>query len=354
MQWRREHFEDAEFVFVRPKGFVVPVVRNSIRAFAAVLVLVAAFHGVMAVLGLGAFLAAKLEPPTPDQAFLTFLMRVAVDALALATGHYLMRTQGWGTRMLYGLMGGGAMALSYAFSLWGSLNIMPPLDGTRLSASALPILVGMVAGTLYAQLAGRETVPGRAEGTAETREPAASTSPVTFDGPVQVRTSLAATAIASVVPAAIVALMIAPFAALFLTKWDTSAFQNPVWANQISRMILPAYFFMLTLFATAIPAAIVVGVTHTVARLARRTRGMDYAMLGAAVMTVACLAFLIYVPLMYFSPLVIAGALMGAVYRRFAGLEPLALPEAVLATDPATLVAKDDPARRTRAVILNG
>jgi hypothetical protein len=341
--------------FHRAEGSpAVLVVRNSTRAFAAVLVLLAGFHGVMAVLGLGAFLAAKLEPPTPDQAFLTFLMRVAVDASALVAGHYLMRAQGWGTRMLYGLMGGGAMAVGYTFSLWGNLNIMPPLDGTRLSASVLPILVGMVEGTLYAHLAGRETVSVLAGGTAETGEPAAAPPPVTFDGPVQVRTSLAATAIASVVPAALVALMIAPFAGIFLTKWDTGTFQNPVWANQISRMILPAYFFMLTLFATAIPAAIVVGVTHTVARLARRTRGMDYAILGAVVMTVACLAFLMYVPPTYFSPLVIAGALMGAVYRRFAGLEPLALPEAVLATDPATLVAEDDPARRTRAVILSG
>jgi hypothetical protein len=39
---------------------------------------------------------------------------------------------------------------------------------------------------------------------------------------------------------------------------------------------------------------------------------------------------------------------------QFAGREPLALPEAVLATDRATLVGEHDPARRTRAVIMKG
>ena len=33
----------------------------------------------------------------------------------------------------------------------------------------------------------------------------------------------------------------------------------------------------------------------------------------------------------------VSGALMGAAYRQFAGLEPLALPEAILATDPASV-----------------
>jgi hypothetical protein len=46
------------------------------------------------------------------------------------------------------------------------------------------------------------------------------------------------------------------------------------------------------------------------------------------------------------------GAVMGALYRRFAGLEPLPLPEAVIATDPDALVGADHPARRQHSVIL--
>lgn len=165
---------------------------------------------------------------------------------------------------------------------------------------------------------------------------------------------MAATAIASVVPAAMVALVMIPFVTFVLTKWDTGASQNPAWASQISQMAMPAYFFMLTLFATAIPAALTVGITHAVARVIRRTGGLDYAIIGAVVGALGAATLLMFFPPILFPVAIIAGALMGAIYRRFAGLEPLALPEAVLATDRATLVGEHDPARRTRAVIMNG
>ena len=75
-------------------------------------------------------------------------------------------------------------------------------------------------------------------------------------------------------------------------------------------------------------------------------------------MTAAC-AYLLspLIPLLSDSPLMIAavayGAIMGALYRRFAGLEPVPLPEAVIATDPNALVGADDPARHQHRVILS-
>ena len=53
-------------------------------------------------------------------------------------------------------------------------------------------------------------------------------------------------------------------------------------------------------------------------------------------------------------PLAVFGAIMMAVYRRFAGLEPRPLPEPVLATEIEALVPEDHPARRSHAVVLNG
>jgi hypothetical protein len=52
-------------------------------------------------------------------------------------------------------------------------------------------------------------------------------------------------------------------------------------------------------------------------------------------------------------PAAIYGAIMGALYRRFAGLEPVPLPEAVIATDPNALVGADHPARHQHRVILS-
>lgn len=331
----------------------MPVVRNSTRAFIAAVVLLVGFHGVMSVLGLGTFLARNIEPPSPDRAFQIFACRVGIDAAVLFAGHWLLRSFGLATRLAYGLMGGAAAAVGYAFALSQNLNLLPPLDGTRLTAAVLPVLVGMIAATMYAQFAGREMVRG-GNGSASNPDAAAAPAPAHFDGPVQVRTSMVATAIASVVPAAIVALVTIPFVTFFLTKWDTGASQNPAWTNQISQMAMPAYFFVVTLFATAIPAAIFVGITHAAARVIRRTGGLDYAVIGAVVGALGAAAMLMFFPPILFPVAIITGALMGAIYRRFAGLEPLALPEAVLATDRATLVGEHDPARRTRAVIMNG
>jgi hypothetical protein len=329
------------------------LIRNSARAFVAALIVLITFHGIMAVLGLGSFLARNVEPPSPDQAFQILAVRVGIDAALLFAGHWLLRSFGLATRLAYGLMGGAAGAVGYAFALSQHLNILPALDGSRLTASILPMLVGMIAATLYAQFAGCEMLaaPG---GSAGTSPSAPAATPLYFDGPVQVRTSMTATAIASMVPAAIAALVVIPFVTYFFTQWDTANSHNPAWANQITGMTVPAYFFMLTLFATAIPAAIVVAVTHMAARITRRTSGSDYAIIGAMAGIVAFTALLYYIPAIFLGVGMVEGAVMGAIYRRFAGLEPLALPDAVLATDRATLVGEDDPARRTRAVIMNG
>jgi hypothetical protein len=335
------------------KGKVVmPVIRNSARAFIAALIVLVIFHGIMSVLGLGVFLANKIEPPSPDRAFQIFVTRVAVDAALLAIGHWLLRSFGLATRMAYGLMGGAAAVVGYALALSQDLNIAPPLDGSLLTAAVLPTIVGMISATLYAQFAGREMLRSRHSDTASPDAAHPPAIPANFDGPVQVRTSMAATAIASIVPATMAALITLPFVTFFLTQSGNS--QDPAWANQITGMALPAYFFMVTLLATALPSAILVGITHATARAFRRTRGMDYTVIGAIVGLITCVALATLAPTPLLALVVVAAAIMGAAYRRFAGLEPLPLPEAVLATDPATLVGEHDAARRTRAVIMNG
>lgn len=331
------------------------VVRNSTRAFMAVLVLLALFHGVMVVLGLGTFLADQVEPPSPDRAFQIFILRVGADALCFASGHWLLRSFGIGTRAAYGLMGGAAAAIGYTIALANNLMIMPPLDGTRLTASLLPILVGMIAAAMYAKLAGRE-MRAAPSGTASSTDAAApARAPLTFDGPIQVRTSMAAIAFASAVPAAIIALVTIPFVTSILSYFDAETPRSFNWGKQLNEMALPAYFFMVALFATSIPSAIVIATTHAIARSTRRVRGINYGCIGAAVAASGALLISPFMSLWLTLPIAItAGVLMGLIYRWFAGIEPLSLPEVVLATDSATLVGADDPSRRTRAVIMNG
>ena len=92
---------------------------------------------------------------------------------------------------------------------------------------------------------------------------------------------------------------------------------------------LPAQTFLVSLTATILPAAIFVVCMHHIARALHRQNGFDYAVLGGLL---AALCDLIFVPFTRFpmtshllplSTAVVCGAIMGALYRRFAGLEPV-------------------------------
>jgi hypothetical protein len=155
-----------------------------------------------------------------------------------------------------------------------------------------------------------------------------------------------AAAVPALIVTAITLLVVVPGAGgVFGADKSTTAMQ----------LALPAQIFFMTVFVMFVPAAVVVGATHVLARSFRLTGGHHYALMGAAVNCIAAVLLIAMVHAAFLFPAAaIIGALMGAVYRRFAGLEPLPLPEAVLASDPRTLVAADHPSRRARTVIMNG
>jgi hypothetical protein len=178
----------------------------------------------------------------------------------------------------------------------------------------------------------------------------ATGAPAVFDGPAQVRTSTLAILTASLVPAAVFALAAIPFFAAIFRTWHAAD-----WSTQILEVVLPSYLFMILVLITPLPAAIIIAITHAMARSLRRIGSVDYAVIGATVSFSAALMMSSLLPTAMLMPAVIlAGALMGAAYRRFAGLEPLSLPKAVLATVPRHLAGKRHPARRSHAVIIHG
>ena len=328
------------------------VIRNSTRAFIGALFVLLAYHGVMASLGLATFAANQLPLPSPDRAFQIFAQRIIIDGSLLFTGHWLLRSFGIATRLAYGLMGGAAMAVGYAFALTNGLMMWPPLPGAQVTAAILPVLIGIISGSMYAQFAGREFIARGSSDVAPAQVPDAPPVAI-FNGPVRVRSSISATLIAAIVPAAVFALIVIPF---FSSAFDLGhSVAASDWAAIVKKLAVPSYFIVIVLMVTAIPAAIIIQGTHVLTRSMNRMRGIDYAVIGSIVSCAAALTIAGYVPLMLLLPTVaVAGALMGAIYRRFAGLEPLPLPEAVLATDPAHLVAADHPTRQGHTVIMNG
>jgi hypothetical protein len=168
-----------------------------------------------------------------------------------------------------------------------------------------------------------------------------------------VRTSVAAIVIAAMMPAVLATVLSITLASLlpgFVSYMSSGS--NPVIA-----VALPAQLFLTFLVATILPSAILVLCLHHIARALRRHRAWEYAVAGALMAATCAMLVSPMVPLLSGSPLTMVaaacGAIMGALYRRFAGLEPVPLPEAVIATDPNALVGADDPARHRHRVILS-
>jgi hypothetical protein len=114
----------------------------------------------------------------------------------------------------------------------------------------------------------------------------------------------------------------------------------------------------MVMFTTIVPAALFMLVVHYIARSLGLMRVRDYAAMGAAgglAFAVLVFPFSPFLSLGFLLvPALLSGAVMGAMYRRFAGLEPVPLPEAVIVSDEESLVGADDPGRRSHSILLNG
>jgi hypothetical protein len=280
-------------------------------------------------------------------------MRVGIDAVLLFLGHLVLRRFGPRTRMAYGFMGGICTLAGYMISVLVGIGVASPVAGTIVVGAILPGVVGIISGFICALSAEREAVD-RAWLNAGTHLDAPPL-PVVYDGPVQVRTSSIATLIASIIPAAFLALLCLPLVLLAFNHIAGDDGPQVQTSTQILQLALTAQTFLATLVATALPSAIVTMATHGLARSFRRTRGRDYAFIGAGV---SCVGAIILLPLVHagflFPAAAVIGTLMGATYHRLAGLEPLALPAPILARDASSLVGADHPARRAHVVLRNG
>jgi hypothetical protein len=321
------------------------VVKNSPRALLVALIPLALVHAVLvAMAALGAQATQSAEALAPDQVLVFYVTRLATDGALLFAGHLMLRQRFISSRIAYALMGGAMAAAGYAIAIRNSLQLLPPGSGTVLTIGVLPTIAGMISGFLYGQFAG--LVPAAVfpkfsyEGLATS---------VGFDGPTRVRTSVAAIAIAALLPAALTAVLSVTVLSLlpgFLTSGP-----GPVIAAAI-----PAQLFLTLLVSTVVPSAIFVLCLHHIARALHRHRAFEYAGVGSLMALICAYLLSPFTPFTSISFLLISaiayGAMMGALYRRFAGLEPVPLPEAVIATDANALVGVDHPARQQHRVIL--
>lgn len=325
------------------------LVKNSPRALFAALIPLAIVEAVLMVFAIaGGQVTDPVGVPAPDQIVVLYAGRMAINAAFLFAGHIVLRQWTISSRLAYGLMGGVMAGVSYGIAIRNHIQLAAPGDGTVVTIGLLPTIAGMIGGFLYGQFAGLSPV-ARATGVASSADTPAAPPPIVFDGPVRVRTSVAGVAIAALIPTVLATLL--PYT---LVPFLMNGFADKSTA-QIFAAVIPAQTFMVMMVISVIPSSIFMLCVHHVARAMSRRSAWEYAAIGGVAAFACMLLLVLVVPLFaaLLVPAAFCGAIMGALYRRFAGLEPVPLPEAVIAIDPNALVGADHPSRRQHGVILS-
>jgi hypothetical protein len=326
----------------------MPVVRTSARAFFLAMLPVAIVQAVLLVLSTRFwFEATNLGLAGPDGVITLFAVQIALFGGLMFAGHVSLKHVAVYSRTAYACIGAAAALIAYITAARYGILSSRPMPGTWISSAILPTLAGALSGFLYSQYAGIETLAAAFDHSDPEFTPPGDAMRGRFEGPVRVRSSLGAMALVTFLPALLVGIM-----AFSLLQFGLTDTPRPL------LFALAAQTFLTSMFVTALPALLLILVTHHTARSLGYMRGAQYGGLGAGY---AALAALFAGPFTAFTsvtfliiPAVVSGALMGALYRRFAGLEPVPLPEPVIVTDVESLVPADDPARRGHSILLNG
>jgi hypothetical protein len=322
-------------------------VKNSARALIFAAIPLAAVEAVFFAMSLLKFQNSSLPAalPSPDKVLVLYVIQLAISVALLFAGHLVLRERAVSGRLPYALMGGVMAAAAYAIVVRNGLLPSGPDPGSVITLGLLPTFAGMMAGFFYCQSAGLAPAKASPKFSAEGLR-----ASFTFDGPVRVRTSVAATAIAGVIPAALTTTLSFAFTTALLPQ-DLA----PVGTATVFFAALPAQVFLLTLTLTIVPAAIFVMCTHHLARALHWDGGLQYAGLGALLAAVCSVVVAPFTPftsvVFMLIPATAFGAIMGALYRRFAGIEPVPLPEPIIVADENALVSADHSSRRAHQVV---
>lgn len=324
------------------------LVKNSPRALFGALIPLAIVEAVLLVYALaGGQVTDPVGVPAPDQILMLYAGRMAMNAALLFVGHIILRQWTVSSRLAYGLMGGVMAAVSYGIAIRNHIQLAAPGDGSVMTVGLLPTIAGMIGGFLYGQFAGLSPVARAAVEASAADAP--GKPPLTFNGPVRVRTSFAGIVIAALMPTVLATLLPYTLVPLLMNGFGDKS------TAHIFAAVIPAQTFMVMMVISVVPSSIFMLCIHHVARAMSRRNAWEYAAIGSAAAFGCTLLLAFAVPLLavLVVPAAFCGAIMGAIYRRFAGLEPMPLPEAVIATDPNALVGADHPSRHQHGVILS-
>lgn len=296
--------------------------------------------------------------PSLDAMLLSSFIGGIVFALVFAIGHALLRKRARGGRSLYATLGAVSLVLAYASRMDLASLVAAFRHGLVAYFFFLPTVVGSGLGFIYTLRAGWDVVEPDIDDIATPASAEAASAPALietdssayFAGPVRVRTSPGLMFLAALIGGGA---LFGARALLGLVGEARMVIDQgaPAVLRHSADMSLAFSVEMIGLtFLALIPITLGLIAGHFAARAFKTTTTGAYFLLGFA----APLVLTVLGPgpfLMVGLTLTFPTAISLALYRRFAGLEPMPVAEDVIVTDPTALVGKDHARRRYGRVI---
>jgi hypothetical protein len=280
----------------------------------------------------------------------------AIYGLLFLVGHNQLRKHGQRSRGAYAALGAIAAVPPFLLATGWKPFVMASTGGTLSALFVCPLVAGALMGFLYHRRAGYETEGDDVAALAGTApQPGASSAASGtidsgtaeyFDGPLVVRTSLGANAIASLLGGAVFVLAIS-FTEL------SGPYQSPM--GEYMAMNGAGRTMLQGIIGIAIPIALLLGVAHGMLRARGKHSYAAYAVAGligpAIVSVLIAMTGISLLALAYLLQFLAPSLVAMLAYRRLAGLEPAPLPDDIEVSDRRTLVGADHVRRRVARVI---
>ncbi|TAJ63702.1 hypothetical protein [Brevundimonas sp.] len=299
---------------------------------------------------------------TYDRLLLWLAAGAGMYVALFGLGHLALRRIGAGERWAYAILGGLALVAMYlAFKGPTRLAVVFG-SGEGVIGLIIPFLIGSAFGFLYAWRAGWEVaeeedldglrarmagVTGADERDLDAFQTGGHTY---FAGPVRVRTSIPLMVLSAVIGGILHGLV----RGAIRVSWEVMQLPDPTGAEALAHAGNMSQYAGFEMVAMAIigapPIALAILVGHYAARGLKQTDAWAYLGLGlVAPLVISLLALHLFwmVAIMIMIPTAVAMA----IYRSFAGLEPVPVREDVQARRNRDLVGADHPRRRFARVV---
>lgn len=262
----------------------------------------------------------------------------------------------------YMIAGAACLIVSYLLGPGVEIHHMAKAAGYASAVLAAPAIMGVVIGYIYWKGAGYDTDNDDVDALAKASSQLNSENSTVdlsyistreaeyYNGPLQVRSSFIAAGLGGMMGGLIYNAVVVFYSGIMMKNAmhsSLSSFSGGGFAGASNNL---AYGLLTAMLMGVVLLSIPIYVGHLIARAREKTDFSDYALIGGLIpIVLGLMMFVIGVMItLPFVPPMIIGMI---VYRKYAGLEPMDLPEDIIARERRTLVGAEHVRRRMGRVV---